>query len=194
GMVPQDCSWLSAIEKVRMKPCWASIIAFSSRWEVPFDGAVVHDDTIRWMARDSSKPGRPQELDCWVVQSNHTWAKENLSHSKEEIVSLMMSQLERLTGVKPPEPLYRNSHRWLYADVEVPVSQDGISPECSWDSEKLLGACGDWYRHKNIEGAMLSGMALAGRVLGTLAAPTDSLKGYLDGRALVTKPGQLTLF
>jgi photolyase PhrII len=194
GMVPQDCSWVPAIEKVRMKPCWASIIAFSSRWDVPFDGAVVHDDTIRWMARDSSKPGRPQELDCWVVQSNHTWAKENLSLSKEDIVSVMLSQLERLTGVKPPEPLYRNSHRWLYADVEVPLSVDGSNPECSWDSEKLLGACGDWYRHKNMEGAMLSGMALAGRVLGTLASPTDSLKSYLDERALVTNLGQLTLF
>ena len=194
SMVPIDCSWAASIERVRMKPCWASIIAFSSRWDVPFDGAVVHDETIRWMARDSSKPGRPQELDCWVLQSNHAWAKQHLGLSKEEAVSLMLSNLERLTGVKPPEPLYRNSHRWLYADVEVPVLQDGITPECSWDTEKLLGACGDWYRHKNIEGAMLSGIALAGRVLGTLASPSENLKRYLDERTFATKPAQLTLF
>ncbi|MCU0712462.1 MAG: NAD(P)-binding protein [Pirellula sp.] len=194
AMVPKDCSWVDEIQRVRMKPCWASIVAFSNRWDVPFDGAVVHDETIRWIARDSSKPDRPRELDCWVLQSNHGWAKNHLSQSKEEIVALMLAQLERLTGVAPPEPLYRNSHRWLYADVEIPVASDGLSPECSWDSNKLLGACGDWYRHKNIEGAMLSGMALAGRVLGTLASPTDSLRGFVEDRALVTKPGQLTLF
>lgn len=193
-MVPKDCSWARTIEEVRMKPCWATIVAFSSRWDVPFDGAVVHDETIRWMARDSSKPDRPKELDCWVLQSNHAWAKDHLSLSKEEIVSLMLNQLERLTGVKPPDPLYRNSHRWLYADVEVPASLDNIGPECSWDADRLLGACGDWYRHKNIEGAMLSGMALAGRVLSTLASPNDRLKGFLEERALVTKPSQLTLF
>ena len=193
-MVPKNCSWLTDVELVRMKPCWASIIAFSSRWEVPFDGAVVHDDVIRWMARDSSKPNRPQELDCWVIQSHHTWARENLNFSKEEIVSRMVSRLEKLTGVAPPESLYRNSHRWLYADVETPVSQENRIQECSWDADLLLGACGDWYRHKNIEGAMLSGMALAGRVLGTLANPTGGVLQFVDERTHVNKIGQLSLF
>ncbi|XZE22058.1 NAD(P)-binding protein [Pirellulaceae bacterium SH449] len=194
SMLPQKCAWRGNIEQVRMKPCWSTIVAFDHRWEVPFDGAVVHDDTIRWIARDSSKPGRPQELDCWVLQSNHTWAKSNLSLTKDEAAEHMLAQLERLTGVRTPERFYRNSHRWLYADVETSYAGDKDNSECVWDADNLLGACGDWFSRKNIEGAMLSGMALAGRVLCTLAAPTESLKGFLDPSVIVAKPEQMTLF
>jgi len=42
-------------------------------------------------------------------------------------------------------------------------------PESSlWDEQHRLGACGDWCGGPRVEGALKSGMALAGQVLGSL--------------------------
>jgi renalase len=38
--------------------------------------------------------------------------------------------------------------------------------DCLWDCVERLGACGDWCVGGRVEAAFLSGVALAGRVLG----------------------------
>jgi len=54
------------------------------------------------------------------------------------------------------------AHRWRYAQAA-----EALDLGCLWDGELGLGVCGDWCQGSRVEGAFLSGMAAAGRVLGT---------------------------
>lgn len=186
-LLPQLCSWRERAANARMSPCWGVMVAFSERWQVPFDGAFINHGPVRWIARDTSKPSRPNDLDCWVLHSNHDWAESYLQLSKDDVSDLLLEELGKMVSVALPEPLYRQSHRWLYASVDQACSQE----DCEWDSKTKLGVCGDWFRTSNIEGALLSGMALAGRVLGTLHA--DQLETNLSTQESM-RARQLELF
>jgi len=66
-------------------------------------------------------------------------------------------------GSLPVEPVFAAAHRWRYAKAQNPLD-DG----CLWDRQAMIGLCGDWCCHSRIEGAFLSGAAIAGRVLGAV--------------------------
>jgi photolyase PhrII len=190
AMVPEVCSWVEAARQTKMKPCWAMMVAFESPWKTGFDGAFLNEGPIRWLARNSSKPGRPSDLDCWVVHSTHEWAELNLQRDRDGVAEELANQLSASVGIDCPEVLFRQAHRWLYADVEVACP----TGDCAWDRQRLLGACGDWFSRKNIEGAILSGMSLAGRVLCDLAIHADSIDRATQGSRSNKPVSQLELF
>jgi renalase len=51
--------------------------------------------------------------------------------------------------------------RWAYARAPAPLDADAL-----FDDEAKVGLGGDWAAGGRVEGAFLSGIALAGRVLG----------------------------
>ena len=162
-LLPKNCDWRAELAKVEMVPCWAVMVAFENRWDVPFDGAFVNDGGLSWIARNSSKPGRPKEMDTWVLHSNVEWAKSNLELSKEDAIHNLKEEAERVTGIAMPAVRIARSHRWLYSRPTESLTERAL-----WDESHRLGACGDWCGGPRVEGAIRSGMALAGRVLGSL--------------------------
>ncbi len=54
-------------------------------------------------------------------------------------------------------------HRWRYA-----LSDESLTQPCLFDADLEVGLCGDWCSAPRVEGAFLSGSALAGRILGRL--------------------------
>lgn len=162
-LVPQPCTWRDRLATVEMVPCWAVMLAFTERWDVPFDGAFVNEGALGWIARNSSKPSRPKDLDTWVFHSTVAWASENLETSKDAVAEKLMQEAERITGTSLPSPSQVRAHRWLYSRPAEPLSEASL-----WDETHRLGACGDWCGGPRVEGALLSGMSLAGQVLGSL--------------------------
>ena len=59
-----------------------------------------------------------------------------------------------------PTPQAWTAHRWRYADTEPPLDAG-----CTWEPDLGLGLCGDWLNGGKVEGAWLSGRALARQVL-----------------------------
>jgi hypothetical protein len=59
-----------------------------------------------------------------------------------------------------PEPTFARAHRWAYARPPAPLG------EVLWDPARRIGACGDWCRGGRVEGALLSGIALAEALAG----------------------------
>jgi hypothetical protein len=54
------------------------------------------------------------------------------------------------------QPSYVVAHRWRYALPTQPLPD-----RCLFDGDSNMGACGDWCSGPRVEGAFLSGAALA---------------------------------
>jgi hypothetical protein len=161
--LPPQCQWRLELSKVEMMPCWSVMLAFESRWDVPLDGAFINDGSLGWIARDSSKPFRSQAMDTWVLHSTVGWAKENLDISNAGAIASLIGEAERVTQRSMPKPGVARAHRWLYSRPNESLPASSL-----WDEGHRLGACGDWCGGPRVEGALQSGLSLAGKVLGSL--------------------------
>jgi len=141
-------------------PCWAAMVAFAEPLEVDFDGAFVKDSPLSWVARNDSKPGRRGQA-AWTLHATPAWSREHLDLAPEQAAARLLAAFRHAAGVSLPEPIHQVGHRWLYALPEDPL------PElCLFDPDRRLGACGDWCGGPRVEGAFLSGLALAQRLGG----------------------------
>ncbi len=163
ALIPDSCCWKARLANVEMLPCWAVMVAFEQRWEVAFDAAFINLGNLSWIARDSSKPTRDASVDTWVLHSNPEYAAARLDSPSELVTAELLAELSSLVGLRLPQQRLAQSHRWLYARPKQSLPESAL-----WDSRHGLGACGDWCGGPRVEGAMLSGMALAGKVMGTL--------------------------
>jgi photolyase PhrII len=182
NQLPINCDWMERLTQVQMVPCWAGMIATDRRWEVPLDGVFINQGYLSWIARDSSKPGRPTGMETWVLHSTADWAQEHLETTTEQVMKLLMAEAERVTGSVMPSVCFTKAHRWLYSRPVESLPESSL-----WDDASWLGACGDWCGGPRVEGALKSGVALAGRVLGTLHESPLSM-------TTTRKPKQLSLF
>ena len=145
--------------EVETAPCWAAMVTFADRLEPGFDGAFVHGSPLTWVARNASKPGRP-EADSWVLHAGEAWSRSHLEEEPEEVAQALLAALAAAVGRDLPEPDHLAAHRWRYARPTEPLPE-----RCLFDPDLGLAACGDWCGGPRVEGAFLSGCAAAGRVL-----------------------------
>jgi photolyase PhrII len=146
--------------EVRYAPCWSVMIGFDRAVPLPWDGLFLNSGPLGWAARNGAKPGRSGEV--WVLHAAADWTREHLDTPAEQVIADLLGAFGELAG-EEPTPIWRQSQRWLYSLAENPLGQD-----CLWDDGLGIGACGDWCQGARVEGAWLSGEALAGRVLGSL--------------------------
>jgi renalase len=149
----------AALGPVRVAPCWALLAAF--------DGPVALPDTLRpeaspivWAARDSAKPARPADAECWVAHAGPGWSRANLDRPPEAVAPELLAALAALAG-QLPETLHLAAHRWRYALVE-----QSLGRACLADAVQRIGAAGDWCLGPRAEHAWESGAALADALLG----------------------------
>lgn len=150
---PHAARLTARCEAATMLPCWAAMLTFSTPVALPFDAAFVNAGPLRWIARDNSKPGRP-DSETWVLHANTDWSSHHLEDDADEVIRMMTAAFLALGG---PAPDNASAHRWRYAE---PVPADKAD-RCLWDAATKLGICGDWLHGGRVEGAWLSGRALA---------------------------------
>lgn len=151
-------SLADALAPVRVAPCWALLAAFDSPLALP-DTLRPDGHAIAWAARDSAKPGRTAEAECWVVHAGPAWTRANLERRPEDVAPALLDLLAGLAGPLP-RVLHAQAHRWRYALVEAP-----LGTPCLVDAAARIGACGDWCLGPRAEHAWDSGTALAARLL-----------------------------
>ncbi len=136
-------------------------------------GAFLHDSFMSWAARNSSKPGRSGAAERLVLHATPEWTSENWDRDGDIVAHEMVNEFWRVSGLSPQIPSQIQSHRWKYA-IPVKPSKHG----CYFDANSGIAACGDWASGSRVEGAFLSGMAAAGRVLGTLTTCAASSHNF----------------
>lgn len=146
--------------RVVMSGCWTVMIALETSLECEFDAAFVHNSPLSWIARNNSKPGRQSSFDTWVLHASPEWTEKNLAATTEDIESILLREFAQVVGSSSLRVAYQNSHLWRFALPQTPLTEP-----CLFDEEQLIGACGDWCGGPRVEGAFLSGIAVAERIL-----------------------------
>lgn len=153
-------TYAAQVEQVTLNPCWATLVQFTQRLPLELDGAFVHDSPLSWIARDSSKPGRSAEQECWVLHATQAWSARHVEESPDVVAPQMLAALAAATGVSLPGVAYQTAHRWRYS-----IPPEPLSVGCLSDAEMHLAIGGDWCQQAKVEGAFLSGLALAETVV-----------------------------
>lgn len=143
---------------VEMLPCWAVMIAFCTPLTDDWDAALVADSPLSWIARNSSKPGRPSG-DSWVLHGSPEWSSDHVADERSRVGRALIDAFFEATRFARSEPVARIIHRWRYARAKQQLGTDYL-----YDEELGIGVCGDWCRGDRVEDAYLSGLGLGGRM------------------------------
>lgn len=123
--------------------------------EASWDAAYFYDSSkIRWMARNSSKPGREGES-FYVAHSDSDFALELQALEKSESLKLFHKEVKRVSGL---DFKLENSfgHFWRYARA-----QNSIPGDYAIDSRLQLAVASDCFPGTRVEGAIQSARSLA---------------------------------
>jgi len=144
---------------VAWDPCWSVMLALARPSAIDFDAAFVSDDPILgWMARECSKPMRapPQgAAECWILHAHPGWSRAHLELEQADASRWMQRAFAALVG-RPLMPAMVRAHRWRVALPVNPLSEPFLL-----DQQEGIGLAGDWCGGPRVEGAYLSGIALA---------------------------------
>ncbi len=155
----------SQADACELTPCWAVMLGFAGALAAPFDGAFVHQSPLTWIARNSAKPARPTP-EAWVLHASPGWSAQHVADDPAQVVTALTTEFLRLVDEPGRQPAFSTAHRWRYAQPPAPLDVG-----CLWQASAGLAVCGDWCQGARIEGAYLSGLAAAERVLGADARP-----------------------
>ena len=142
---------------VEMAPCWAAMLVFADRPPMDFDGAFVADGPVSWIARDGSKPGRP-DAESWVVHAAPGWTRTHWDVDRSEIPGVLRGLLAERFG-PVPATTFERAHRWGFALASEPA------PGVWFDRVAGVGIAGDWCVGGRVEGALTSGLDVAEQLL-----------------------------
>lgn len=163
------------LAEIKIKPCWALMLTLKSRIDGDWVGAFVHQSPIRWIARNGTKPGRPNDHEQVVIHADSDWSAERWDTAPIKITDQLIDAFADATGLDATamDVVGATAHRWKYAIVDSATQYP--KQRCYFTDDRSVIACGDWAGGARVEGAFLSGMATAGIVLGqmeTKCSPT----------------------
>lgn len=158
----QDCApqLAATAATVDYDPTWAVMLEVEADDPLGLDGLFAKDPPFSWIARNHAKPGRAGH--AWVAHASPAWTRENLEMPVTEAAGHLGSAFAALLGIPERQISVLGAHRWLYSLVPSPLDVGAL-----WDPERQLAVCGDWCQGARIEGAWRSGVAAAGRLLGS---------------------------
>jgi renalase len=95
-----------------------------------------------------------------VLHASPARSREVLDLPQEKVAPILLADFFAQAGVEAVEPVHLVAHRWLYA-------QPGSLREkpAYYDAEARIGIAGDYLHSPRVEGAWVSGAALATAVL-----------------------------
>lgn len=145
----------SSIEPLKMYACFSLMMIPETKLNLAFDGVELQHPVLGWVAVNDSKPLRG-EKGALVIQSNFTWAEDNLEENRDILTEIIKKNTEDIFNIKFAHNLYESLHLWRYA-LPVLANEKGYY----LDEDNTIGVCGDWCLKGKVESAFLSGYYLA---------------------------------
>lgn len=158
-LLPIGHSLADVVQQAEMEPCWSLLVELEKPLELDYQAAFIHNSPLAWIASDSSKPDRPEGV-TWIMHASSQWSLRHLEDDPDDVSAELLDAFSAATGEHITDPITIAAHRWRYAKPKR-----ALDAPCLWDSATKLGACGDWCGGPRVEGAFLSGAAMAGTLL-----------------------------
>lgn len=149
---PHSAALFARCQDAVMAPSWALMVYADARLALDYDGAFINQGMFSWIARSSSKPMRPPG-EAWLAHASTEWSIAHENLTKDEAAPLLADGFEVLTGYRP---VSFQTHLWRFARLGQATQHGRV-----FDENLQLGLCGDWTSTEKVEGAWLSGQALA---------------------------------
>ena len=159
-LVGRNHSWHDQLAGVRQTGNYTLMLGCRHALDLGYDIARIKGSPLGWLAVNSSKPGRGKNGTALVVQSTSEWAERHIDEDIPEMQALLLQELSRLTGLDLARFDLVTTHRWRYADTEIPLGKSHLL-----DGEAKMGICGDWCIAGRVEAAFESAMALVDDIL-----------------------------
>ena len=144
--------------QVSMSPSWTLLLGFAQPLTLDFDGAFVNGRALSWLCRNNSKPGRSAQ-EAWVLQAGAPWSASRSAAEQAYVRDKLLGDFSELVG-SVATPQFVAVKRWDYALGSSPNLQG-----CFISEPDNLAIAGDWCHAGRVEGAFLSGLTLAKRLL-----------------------------
>jgi predicted NAD/FAD-dependent oxidoreductase len=174
------------IGQAEMAPRWTAMIETDAVSAKVLTIPAGHPD-LESIIHNSAKPGRPDldGISAWVVHASADFSERELESSKDDIADTIRDKFNAALSSADIDAPVRSVHvhRWRYAFATHAASD---TLEALTDPDLPLFVCGDWVHETRsdhgVQGALLSGMAAAGRLLGRSGPERDLVPDNLFGQ------------
>jgi renalase len=147
-----------ALEGIAYDPCIAVMVLLDGPGSVPEPGGVqIGEDPLFWIA-DNRKKGI-SEVPAVTIHAGPDFSRDHAHTDDTTVAHLLLEEAQYYVGTDvKTTAVYRWKHSWVTDTHEEPfVFVEGPPP---------LVFCGDAYAGPKVEGAVLSGLATAEKLLG----------------------------
>ena len=148
------------LDSVVMEPCWAVMVVLKTKLELPWDAAFINVGPLRWVAQNQTKPGRDETAQTLVLHSNSEWTQKNLERETDDVAAELLVAFFETIRIQPIEAVTLSAHRWRYSIPQKPLEQTFVAT-----LDNRVFAAGDWAGGPRVEGAFLSGIDVADRII-----------------------------
>jgi predicted NAD/FAD-dependent oxidoreductase len=171
--------------RVAYSPCIAALVAFEAPLGLALDVVPgTASGPLGQAVREGSKPGRA-EGERWVLHASPEWSAAHLEEPPEVSARVLLEDFLLRVQREGAAVTHFAGHRWRYSQASR------LHPDpCVFNPQLQLGVCGDGFGAPGVEGAFLSGHALAGRLL---ALPPKADASPLRPSEAPPRAAQMTL-
>ena len=159
--LPNDVT--EALTRVDYHPCLALLVVLDGPSAVPAGGVAVGEGPLRWVADNAKKGISSAAGGAVTLHATPAFSAEHYGKPESEIAALLVPAAREFLG--GAQVVSATLHRWRYSEVVTAWPE-----RCLWWPELALGMAGDAFGGARVEGAALSGLAIAERIGETLSA------------------------
>lgn len=156
---------VETLSRVRMHPTWAVMVRLAERTLPEQDVYSDMSEVLRWIARNSSKPGRAVAGggETVVIHASPAWSRETEDADPEAVAEELWSEVTRQLSLPDVTPQQKSAHLWSHGLVEQALGESFI-----YSTHYKLGVAGDWCLGRLAEHAYDSGQGLGKAIVGSL--------------------------
>lgn len=152
----------AALSRLEYDPCFAVLVVLDGPSDIPAPGGLWADgDPIRWIA-DNHKKGISPKGHTVTIHTDPAWSREHFDTDRAEIARMVLEAAKPWLGAGI---VSWDVHRWKYS---MPRNTHH-EPSLLAAQEGTLVFAGDAFGGPRVEGAALSGLDAAQRVLRLMA-------------------------
>jgi photolyase PhrII len=158
---------------VKQTPCWAVMLAVRGVGDLAADVFEDGLGPVAWATREQSKPRRADgrqgtagevRQERWLLHASASWSEAHIEDGAEAVGRMLAEAFFHQHDVGAHAEILRmDAHLWRYAQGHATEAQGAL-----FDPTARLAVCGDWVNGSRVEGALTSGVAAAGRLLGVV--------------------------